>query len=302
MSLVRQVRNFRSTKGLARVQVLQSRPGTCAWSTPSLTGHVTRGIAEFGASFQSFCVSHVGRQRNNVAHHLARIASADYPLQVWLEEVLLPEIRSGDCWGMGSVGLMHAWFTQSRTDRTQSLEKERQAGSQIRTARREESEEKVLRKRGYYKIHSTDTTIKDKKKIMKKYNLREKVQGQHQTYALGIKEVWEIDSSKHEPGHVLHTLGWPLDNKTHGGSFLYHTKDRQAALSVLLATLARFGGTMSGTAILLETLKLRRRWQAWLNQQPSSQEVTQPHQLPETAYIPQINPPTQTETVDSRIE
>ena len=76
----------------------------------------------------------------------------------------------------------------------------------------------------------------------------------------------------------------------------------QAALSVLLATLARFGGTMSGTAILLETLKLRRRWQAWLNQQPSSQEVTQPHQLPETAYIPQINPPTETETVDSRIE
>ncbi|CAL5356362.1 unnamed protein product [Camellia sinensis] len=72
-------------------------------------------------------------------------------------------------------------------------------------------------------------------KIMKKYNLREKVQGQHQTYALGIKEVWEIDSSKHEPGHVLHTLGWPLDNKTHGGSFLYHTKDRQVSLGLVVA-------------------------------------------------------------------
>ncbi|CAL5414648.1 unnamed protein product [Camellia sinensis] len=71
-------------------------------------------------------------------------------------------------------------------------------------------------------------------KIMKKYNLREKVQGQHQTYALGIKEVWEIDSSKHEPGHVLHTLGWPLDNKTHGGSFLYHTKDRQVSLGLVV--------------------------------------------------------------------
>ncbi|GMQ07405.1 hypothetical protein CsSME_00051601 [Camellia sinensis var. sinensis] len=86
------------------------------------------------------------------------------------------------------------------------------------------------------------------------------------------------------------------------GHLFYSLLHVQAALSVLLATLARFGGTMSGTAILLETLKLRRRWQAWLNQQPSSQEVTQPHQLPETAYIPQINPPTQTETVDSRIE
>ncbi|KAL7176851.1 hypothetical protein ACSBR2_030232 [Camellia fascicularis] len=72
-------------------------------------------------------------------------------------------------------------------------------------------------------------------KIMKKYNLREKVQGQHQTYALGIKEVWEIDSSKHEPGHVLHTLGWPLDNKTYGGSFLYHMKDRQVSLGLVVA-------------------------------------------------------------------
>ncbi|KAF5945824.1 hypothetical protein HYC85_016052 [Camellia sinensis] len=72
-------------------------------------------------------------------------------------------------------------------------------------------------------------------KIMKKYNLREKVQGQHQTYTLGIKEVWEIDSSKHEPGHVLHTLGWPLDNKTYGGSFLYHMKDRQVSLGLVVA-------------------------------------------------------------------
>ncbi|KAG8481293.1 hypothetical protein CXB51_026102 [Gossypium anomalum] len=64
-------------------------------------------------------------------------------------------------------------------------------------------------------------------KIMKEYKLREKVQAQHQTYALGIKEVWEIDEKKHEPGAVLHTLGWPLDSKTYGGSFLYHMKDRQ---------------------------------------------------------------------------
>ncbi|GMQ07399.1 hypothetical protein CsSME_00051601 [Camellia sinensis var. sinensis] len=70
---------------------------------------------------------------------------------------------------------------------------------------------------------------------MKKYNLREKVQGQHQTYTLGIKEVWEIDSSKHEPGHVLHTLGWPLDNKTYGGSFLHHMKDRQVSLGLVVA-------------------------------------------------------------------
>ncbi|XP_052204803.1 electron transfer flavoprotein-ubiquinone oxidoreductase, mitochondrial isoform X2 [Diospyros lotus] len=72
-------------------------------------------------------------------------------------------------------------------------------------------------------------------KIIKKYNLRDKGQGQHQTYALGIKEVWEIDESKHAPGHLLHTLGWPLDHKTYGGSFLYHMKDRQVSIGLVVA-------------------------------------------------------------------
>ncbi|KAK4343768.1 hypothetical protein RND71_036862 [Anisodus tanguticus] len=72
-------------------------------------------------------------------------------------------------------------------------------------------------------------------KLIKKYNLREKGQGQHQTYALGIKEVWEIDADKHQPGFVLHTLGWPLDQKTYGGSFLYHMKDRQVAVGLVVA-------------------------------------------------------------------
>ncbi|XP_030461310.1 electron transfer flavoprotein-ubiquinone oxidoreductase, mitochondrial isoform X1 [Syzygium oleosum] len=72
-------------------------------------------------------------------------------------------------------------------------------------------------------------------KIISKYNLRRKVQAQHQTYALGIKEVWEIDENKHEPGAVLHTLGWPLDHKTYGGSFLYHMKDRQVSIGLVIA-------------------------------------------------------------------
>ncbi|KAF2322067.1 hypothetical protein GH714_006186 [Hevea brasiliensis] len=72
-------------------------------------------------------------------------------------------------------------------------------------------------------------------KIIKKYQLREKVNAQHQTYALGIKEVWEIDESKHNPGAILHTLGWPLDKKTYGGSFLYHMKDRQVSIGLVVA-------------------------------------------------------------------
>jgi electron-transferring-flavoprotein dehydrogenase len=43
-----------------------------------------------------------------------------------------------------------------------------------------------------------------------------------QKYGIGIKELWEITSENHRPGEVLHTVGWPLDNKTGGGSFLYH--------------------------------------------------------------------------------
>ncbi|XP_061344746.1 electron transfer flavoprotein-ubiquinone oxidoreductase, mitochondrial isoform X2 [Gastrolobium bilobum] len=72
-------------------------------------------------------------------------------------------------------------------------------------------------------------------KIMKKYNLREKGGAEHQTYALGIKEVWEIDEEKHQPGAVFHTLGWPLDHKTYGGSFLYHMKDKQISIGFVVA-------------------------------------------------------------------
>src|SRR5207245_1195726 len=43
-----------------------------------------------------------------------------------------------------------------------------------------------------------------------------------QTYGLGIKELWEIPEDLHQAGSVLHTIGWPLDNKTYGGSFAYH--------------------------------------------------------------------------------
>ncbi|TVU32011.1 hypothetical protein EJB05_23727, partial [Eragrostis curvula] len=72
-------------------------------------------------------------------------------------------------------------------------------------------------------------------KIIRNHRLRESGQGQHQTYALGIKEVWEIEEGKHDPGSVIHTVGWPLDSKTYGGSFLYHLDDRQLAIGLVVA-------------------------------------------------------------------
>lgn len=43
-----------------------------------------------------------------------------------------------------------------------------------------------------------------------------------QTYAIGVKELWEVPKETHRPGLVVHTVGWPLDRATYGGSFLYH--------------------------------------------------------------------------------
>ncbi len=47
-----------------------------------------------------------------------------------------------------------------------------------------------------------------------------------QKYGLGIKELWEVSPEQHQPGLVLHSVGWPLDDKTGGGSFMYHWGER----------------------------------------------------------------------------
>jgi len=55
-----------------------------------------------------------------------------------------------------------------------------------------------------------------------------------QTYGIGIKEVWEIDPSRHTPGFVMHTAGWPLENDTYGGSFMYHLEDNKVAVGFVV--------------------------------------------------------------------
>jgi electron-transferring-flavoprotein dehydrogenase len=54
-----------------------------------------------------------------------------------------------------------------------------------------------------------------------------------QTYALGIKELWEVDAAQARPGHVVHSLGWPMDAHTYGGGFLYHLEDNKVALGFI---------------------------------------------------------------------
>ena len=55
-----------------------------------------------------------------------------------------------------------------------------------------------------------------------------------QVYGIGIKELWEIDPAKHQPGLVIHTAGWPLDTKTYGGSFLYHIDNNQVMVGFVV--------------------------------------------------------------------
>ena len=66
------------------------------------------------------------------------------------------------------------------------------------------------------------------KDLFEKFNMRS--DSDPQSYALGIKELWEIDPEQHHQGRILHTIGWPLDTKTYGGSFLYYLEDNQVAV------------------------------------------------------------------------
>ena len=70
------------------------------------------------------------------------------------------------------------------------------------------------------------------KQLMVKYDLNKGKDPQ--SYSIGIKELWEIDPSKHKNGLVIHTTGWPLKNDTYGGSFLYHMENNQVVVGYVI--------------------------------------------------------------------
>ncbi len=55
-----------------------------------------------------------------------------------------------------------------------------------------------------------------------------------QTYAIGIKELWDVDPARHRKGLVVHSAGWPLDAQTYGGSFLYHAENNQVSVGFVV--------------------------------------------------------------------
>uniref|UniRef100_A0A3Q4HJT9 Electron transfer flavoprotein-ubiquinone oxidoreductase n=1 Tax=Neolamprologus brichardi TaxID=32507 RepID=A0A3Q4HJT9_NEOBR len=68
------------------------------------------------------------------------------------------------------------------------------------------------------------------KQLYNKFNLRENCEPQ--TYAIGLKELWMIDEKKWRPGRVEHSVGWPLDRNTYGGSFLYHLNEGEPLVAL----------------------------------------------------------------------
>ena len=70
------------------------------------------------------------------------------------------------------------------------------------------------------------------KEIFDKFQLRKNADPQ--TFAIGIKELWEISPDKHKQGLAIHTVGWPIDNSTYGGSFLYHLEDNQVSVGYVI--------------------------------------------------------------------
>ncbi len=70
------------------------------------------------------------------------------------------------------------------------------------------------------------------KDLISHFNLDADKEPQH--FGLGIKEIWDVDPSRHQPGKVVHTAGWPLDESgSHGGSFLYHIENNQIVVGLI---------------------------------------------------------------------
>ena len=70
------------------------------------------------------------------------------------------------------------------------------------------------------------------KELIERYDLAAQSDAQH--YGLGIKELWDVDPDKHQPGLVLHGSGWPLTGESSGGFFLYHTENNQVVVGLIV--------------------------------------------------------------------
>ncbi|AZF43917.1 Electron transfer flavoprotein-ubiquinone oxidoreductase [Pseudomonas sp. R1-43-08] len=89
--------------------------------------------------------------------------------------------------------------------------------------------------RGKYTLFAEGCRGHIGKQLIQRFNLDSDADAQH--YGIGLKEIWDIDPAKHQPGLVVHTAGWPLDimgNENTGGSFLYHLENNQVVVGLIV--------------------------------------------------------------------
>ncbi len=89
--------------------------------------------------------------------------------------------------------------------------------------------------RGKYTLFAEGCRGHIGKQLIQRFNLDSDADAQH--YGIGLKEIWEIDPAKHQPGLVVHTAGWPLDimsAENTGGSFLYHLENNQVVVGLIV--------------------------------------------------------------------
>ena len=70
------------------------------------------------------------------------------------------------------------------------------------------------------------------KQLMEQFDLNKDATPQH--YGIGFKEIWDVPAEQHEPGKVVHTAGWPLDENGSGGGYLYHADDGQVYVGLII--------------------------------------------------------------------
>jgi electron-transferring-flavoprotein dehydrogenase len=86
--------------------------------------------------------------------------------------------------------------------------------------------------RGKYTLFAEGARGSLSKQLIARFGLDEN--REPQKFGIGLKEIWQVAPEKHKPGLVQHSFGWPLDNSTGGGSFLYHFEDNQVAVGFVV--------------------------------------------------------------------
>ena len=120
--------------------------------------------------------------------------------------------------------LQRGWLGERRRDRRRGHRQRRPADGSLRLRHGVARQVHIFRRRMPWQPSASSS--------MERFRLRDGKDPQ--VYGIGIKELWEIRPDKHQPGLVIHTAGWPLDNDTYGGSFLYHMENHQVSIGLVV--------------------------------------------------------------------